>query len=323
MICSRLNYKNCRAIFPNTLVIRKIQICCKLLKFFDKNRFLDTCECIFGEDFHSYHDLIQSYTSFIDQLLTQITPLSLKFNQWWSFKPNSLLRKYLLEHEITLEIFFTFDALSNALNHLFDLRNLAQENNKDIIVLDSPLQLCFQSFMIYKPFLYEACKHLIQRAPPEIETKLKNEKIFKHLSITCPKTIIYKDPTSLFYLYPPINKLMETGQHVFKWKELSLLFQDFCTSHPEHFSRQLDFMEVKKDSPWASFLPFHYFHIHQCEAILKRITKYLGRKSFATYSCPNFQKPLFPNLMFNEIISLIEDKIDEKILPQYNVNISL
>jgi hypothetical protein len=260
---------------------------------------------------------LHSYQGFIDQLLTQIHHISLKFNHWWSFKPNCALQKYLLEHEIILDEYFSSDALCNALYHLFDLKNLHHENNKDILVLTSSLQLCFESFLLYKPHLLESCKHLLVRAPCEIETQLKNDYILNNLNLECTKDIIYQDPSSIFYLYPQINKLMETGQHVFQWKELILLFQDFCTTQPAHFFHNSSFIYVKKNSPWSNLLPFQYFHIDQSEIILKQITKYLGRKPLSSFSCPYFQKPLFPNPIFNEILQFIEDKIDEEILPQF------
>lgn len=103
--------------------------------------FLDTCREIYGEDLLENHRILHSYQGFIDQLLTQIHHISLKFNHWWSFKPNCALQKYLLEHEIILDEYFSSDALCNALYHLFDLKNLHHENNKDILVLTSSLQL--------------------------------------------------------------------------------------------------------------------------------------------------------------------------------------
>ena len=253
----------------------------------------------------------------IEQILTQINQLSLKYNQWWMFKPESLLQKYLLEHQIILDKYFTADALCDALFHLFDLKKFEQKYNKEIVFLDDSLQLCFQTFIIYKPHIFESCGHLIQRAPLDVETKLKNENILKNLSVICSKDLVYTDPSSIFYLNPQVNKLMDTDQHVFKWSELVIIFKDFCTTQPEHFSRQLDFIKVKKNSLWLNLLPFRYFHIDQCETILKHITKYLGRKSFVTYSCPNLQKPLFPHLVFNEILKFVENKIDETILPKY------
>lgn len=257
------------------------------------------------------------YASFISQILSQIKELSYQFNHWWMLKPNSLLQKYLLEHQIILEKYFNADTLCNTLYQLFQSKKIEQPNNKDIVILDNSLQLCFQTFMIYKPHLFETCKHLIQRAPGDIETKLRNDSIYQNLSVNCSPDLIYQDPSSIFHLNPQVRKLMETHQHIFKWSELIGLLQDFCTTHPEHFSRQLEIIKVKKNSPWATLLPFKYFHIDQCGAILKSITLYLGRNPFVTYSCSNLQKRLFPNSMFNEVLKFVEDKIDETIVPPF------
>jgi hypothetical protein len=249
--------------------------------------------------------------------LTKIKKLAGKYAEWWTFSPQAPLEKYLVEHDISLPKYWCSDDLVKALNHLLIQKNMNLPHNQDIIMLDDTLQSCFQKNMLYKPHLFEMCKPQLVRAPADIEMKLKTETILKSLTIYCTKDLIYQDPSSVFYLNPHINKLMETDQYVYNWPELVLLFRKFLTNHPEHFSCHLNFVQINKHSPWASLLPFQYFHIDQCEIILKQITKYLGRKPFMTYHCPRFQKPLFPNPQFHKILKFIEDKIDETVLPQF------
>lgn len=241
------------------------------------------------------------------------------------FKPHSQLKNYLLEHFIVLEEYFTADTLCSALTNMSDFKNLIEDTNNDIIVLTPQLEIIFNTSIIFKPHLFEACLPEIIRAPDDTNRCLQEQNIKRHLSLfgsgnvaleKFGSSLIYKDQTSVFYLYHHVNKLMQTDKIVFSWSELLDLFKDFCTTDQANFTRKADtgIIEIKETSSIAHLVPFRYFHIEQCETILKKITKYLGRSSFNNYSCPYFKKRLFPNPMFNDIISFIEAEIDETIM---------
>jgi hypothetical protein len=241
------------------------------------------------------------------------------------FKPNSQLKNYLLENHIVLDEYFTADTICSALTKMSGFKNLIEDTNNNIIVLTPKLEIIFNMSIIYKPHLFEACLPEIIRAPDDTNRCLREQNIKRNLSLLGSGTVenenfgsslIYLDQTSVFYLYHHVKKLMQTHKIVFPWPELLDIFTDFCTTDQANFTRKAntDIIEIKETSSIAHLVPFKYFHIEQCETILKRITKYLGRSPFHTYSCPYFKKKLFPNPMFDDVISFVEAKIDETIM---------
>lgn len=206
--------------------------------------------------------------------------------------------------------------LCKVLKELFE--KFEQTKNPEIIILNAELQIVFNSFIIYIPKLFETLLPQLESVPDEIRKTLQRNNVFKNLTLYYPKNIIYQDSTSVFYLVHQINKCMKTNNFSFNWMELCSMWLDFCTTNQENFIRQGDIIQIKENSPMSTLLPFKYFHIDQCEHILKSITKYLGRKNFSTYICPYLNKKLFTDQNFNTILSFIEDKIDDFILPGFS-----
>lgn len=278
---------------------------------------IELCTEIHGPDLCDHHSILHTYREFITQLNKRIHVLSLEYCHWYSFKNNSLLKQYLLEHNTYLDETFTSKTLCNTMLDLFAYKNLEQTQNHEIYVLDSKLQTVLNSYMVYKPNMLEICMPQLQKVSNEVQLQLEKKHVFQDLFVFCPKTIIYQDPTSVFFLYHPINKLMRYHTFIHTWKDLVLLFLDFCSTNQENFTRNLDFIEIRDNSPMSNLLPFKYFHIDQCEMIVKQLSMYLGRQSLSTYSCPYFKKPLFPNQSFNTVIQFVENKMEETILPQF------
>ena len=285
--------------------------------------FLDSCRAIHGQDFMDHHNVVLIYRDFIIQLKKEIQNLSGRFHHWYQFKRDSSLKSYLLEHHIILDAYFTPTDLCDVLTDLFQVNNLDQNRNPDIYILNSELQLILNSYIAYKPRVLELCMPHLLKATDEVQIQLQQKHVQQNILVFCPKNIIYQDPTAVFYLYHQVNQIMGQTRFVYTYQDLVNTFYDFCTTDQEHFSHTSDFIEVKDDSPIALLLPFKYFHIDQIESIVQKLSMYLGRKGFLTYSCPYFKKPLFPNQCFDKILKFIEDKMEETILPQFVPTVQL
>jgi len=234
------------------------------------------------------------------------------------FTDNSSLKILLEEHQIILDAFFTPATLCQVLKDLFIQQNLEQQENKDIIIIDSKMQKIFNVFFIFLPELFDYCMPHIEKVPHCINDTLKQNYIEKNLFVIVPENLIYDDPTAVFYLHHQVNTVMKTNKFCFNWNGLLQLFVDFATNNPEFFVRNGNILQIETKLPMSNVLPFKYFHIKQCEYILKKITKYLGRKSIITFMCPYSNTPLFQNSYFCKIIKYIEEKIDEHTLPSFS-----
>jgi hypothetical protein len=105
--------------------------------------------------------------------------------------------------------------------------------------------------------------------------------------IESPMDIIYKDPSSVFWLPPfldfAINK--STG-NVYSWNRLLFIFTEFCLNNTDFFTRHSDsIISINENTFLTSLFGFKYFHLSQIETILKKAAKFLGRKNSIIQNC--------------------------------------
>jgi len=194
------------------------------------------------------------------------------------------------------------------------------KDNSKVIVPDTKLQECLNSWFIFTDEIYTLCLPHITIASDEHSFLLTHKAISENLHLETPIDLIYKDPSSLFWLHPDLNWSMNSEKIIWSWKELCNRFLDFCTSNTNHFTRVGLFFFVKKSSPLASILKFEYFHEEQIETILKKLTKFLGKHknlencSQLKFSCSNKFIFRFIELYINNY---------NQLLPEHNLYIDI
>lgn len=228
------------------------------------------------------------YVEFIERdLLPELNFLAEKYATWWTFKPFSPLKSYLNDREITLDEYFCLDEIKEQVLNV--LKNANQYYNKDVIVLmDEEQQMVFDSWFIFLPDIVEEylMPHVIA-APAEISNALQNKHMAANFYIDSPIDIIYKDPSSVFWLLPSIDLIINksTG-NVFFWNRLLFMFTDFCLNNKDYFTRHSDtILSINENTFLTSLFSFKYFHLSQIENMLKKITKFLGKKNGIIQSC--------------------------------------
>jgi hypothetical protein len=299
-----------------------------ILILYDIFSFSDDCECN-SNDFPDNDDnLLRMYTNFIDHnLLPEMQYLSNKYNIWWTFKQNSSLNNYLEKQGYSMNKYFYPEELVNVLKDIFRTNNLEEVGNEQLIILDNDLQILFNSWILHLPNLTNYCLAHVEMAPYDISLKLQNKHMALDYYVKSPMSIIYNDPTSQFCLHPIVNFMMNKNKQVtFNWNELLDLFINFCTNNLTLFTPFNDsFYGVNANSPLRFIFKFKYFHISQCEEILKSLTKFLGR----TNSLKDVCKYLHFNNYFistdGNVLTFIDDVINNNhnISPQFHYNIHL
>jgi len=231
-----------------------------------------------------------------------LTTLLKKYDTWWSFKSNSLLKTYLEDQGIYLQRYFCPQDLCDAIIHVAQLQSMIDPGNSNFIVLDSTLHECFKSCILYIPELSEYCQNHVTEASVDLVTELQNNAILNDLHIETPSNIIFNDPSSQFWLHPEINTLLNHAQVTYTWKELNSIFIDFCTTNKTYFTRVNDCIyQINSSSKLYDIFKFKYFHLSQVEDILKKVTLFLGKKNTLRTSCSLFQTTLKDNSFFQNL----------------------
>ena len=213
--------------------------------------------------------------------------LAAKYASWWTFKPSSPLKLYLSEREIYLDEYFGLDELQEKVMTV--LKSAVQYSNSDVIVLiDEEQQMAFDSWYIFVPDIIK--DHLMSQvvaAPHEISNDLQNKHMAENFYIDSPMDLIYKDPTSVFWLPPVIDFAMnQSTGNVYSWNKLLFMFTEFCLNNTNYFTRHSDsIISINDNTFLTSVFDFKYFHLSQIETILKKVTKFLGRKKGMIQSC--------------------------------------
>jgi hypothetical protein len=228
------------------------------------------------------------YVNFIEkELLPELNLLATKYASWWTFKPSSLLKSYLNDREIVLNEYFCLDELQEQVEHV--LRNGAQYYNSDVILLmDEEQQKVFDAWCIYVPDIIKdnLMDHVVA-APDKISKALQNKHMTENFYIDSPMDIIYQDPSSVFWLPPLIDfAINKSTGNVYSWNRLIFMFTEFCLNNNDYFTRYSDtIICINENTCLTSLFGFKYFHLSQIETILKKVTKFLGRKNGIIQNC--------------------------------------
>jgi hypothetical protein len=153
-------------------------------------------------------------------------------------------------------------------------------------------------------------------APINISNSLQNKHIANEFYVDSPTDLLYKDSSSVFWLTPVVDlALHKSTGNISAWKTLLSEFTDFCLNNLNFFTRHSDtIIEVNDNTSLSTLFDFKYFHVSQIESILKKITKFLGRKNGFLQSCPFLTHYLFYKQKsfnsFNDVIAFIDDVIN-------------
>jgi hypothetical protein len=248
--------------------------------------------------------------------LPELNVLAAKYAKWWTFKPFSLLKLYLNEREIVLDEYFSLDELQEK---VFDvLKNSFQYFNSDVIVLmDEEQQKLFDSWYFFVPDIVK--DHLmahIVAAPEEISKDLQNKHMTENFYVESPMDIIYKDPSSVFWIPPYIDfAINKSTGNVYSWNRLLFLFTEFCLNNTEYFTRHSEnIIGINENTFLTSVFNFKYFHLSQIEKILKKVTKFLGRKNSMIQNCHFIRHTPLVNVASNKnqpnVFTFIDDIIN-------------
>ena len=234
-----------------------------------------------------------------EQVIPELISLQKKFSTWWSFKANSTLQDYLEHHHnIYLDTYFCPDDLFNAIFTLAKHNNMFEVGNTNIIIPDIKMQQCFKTWIIYTSDILTHCAEHVTPVSIEKTELLQNKAISSNYYVKTPTDIIYHDLSSMFWLHPTVNYIMNDNKKpMYSWTELNTLFLDFCTTNKKHFTRCDDSsFFINSSSELASLFKFKFFHHNQIEDILKQITKYLGKTNTFKNSCKFINSDFFQNI---------------------------
>lgn len=196
------------------------------------------------------------------------------------------------------------------------LSNMVEPGNTNIVNLDEDLQIVFDTWQIYMPNLMQ--KHILPHviaAPQEIADEMTNKIMTREFHVETPYNILYKDPTSLFWIHPVIDFMIHKSTGNTKsWKKTVDMFVTFC-SNPNFFIRSGDFVHILPNTPLVNLFAFKFFHVSQIEQILTDMTKFLGRKNGIYQSCPSLKYNYkFSNIAsfskYNNIFTWIDDIVN-------------
>jgi hypothetical protein len=278
---------------------------------------LDQCQICDANGGAAQESITHMYTDFIkNKLLPELTLLATKYATWWTFKPDSLLKSYLDDREINLDKYFRPQEL---LKHVLNvLKKETQFSNNNVIVLmDEEQQRVFDSWFIFVPdiILTHLLTH-VTTASSEIADSLQNKHMIADFYIDSPTDIIYKDPSSVFWLTPVVDfAINESTGNVYSWKKLLFIFSDFCLNNKHFFTRHSEtIIGINDNTSITNLFDFRYFHISQIENILKQITKFLGRKNNMIKNCHflkhNQSFKVASNNKYTNVFNFIDDVIN-------------
>ena len=209
-----------------------------------------------------------------------------KYSVWWHFKPNSLLKIFLeREDQFTKEFFCPEEILQVVMEVIERKTPYQNSGNNNILYLNNELQRIFNTWIIYVPELIDCIMQQIEVMDMDA---LQSKYIAQELYLPSPTQLIYKDETSLFWLHPVVNYMLNENKfHTYSWNTLLNKFIEFCTTNTTCFTQINDtLISINDNTPLTPLFKFQLFHVSQCEALLKQITKYLGRQNTIATACP-------------------------------------
>jgi len=272
-------------------------------------KYYVSADCVHALD-STRNSLLKTTTHFIKTaVLPPLEEMVQKYSAWYSFYPPSELKKFLAGQNIHFDRHFCMQELIDQLTQIIYAQNMYQNGNENVIILNPMLQLIFNETTLYVPNLKNyLLPHLIV-ASPELSIHLQNQQIHHELYIESPKELIYKDPSSTFWCHPLLDVAMHncTG-NTYSWHHLLANFIEFCSSNTIYFQNHDEkFVFIKENTPISALFSFQYFHLTQCEEMLMKVTKFLGRKNNLTQMCPDLKY----NSMFSNLFT--HSKYDEAI----------
>ena len=244
-------------------------------------------------------------------VLPELNHLTSKFKSWYTFKPNSTLYNYFINNnKVRLDTYFCLEDLIYMSNTFFERNYMLDSSNQNIIILDNDLKSILNADIIFKPDFVKYCMPHLNNVE-SIVPELQNENIFNNLYIESPCNIIYNDPSSLFWLHPTLNFMLNKNiKYVYSWKELHALFTKFLKNPNNQIKNHNNSMySINVDSIFANIFKFKFFHESQISYILKQVTKYLGRtNTLQSILCPQFH--INTNPSFVTTFHILEDIIN-------------
>jgi hypothetical protein len=230
------------------------------------------------------------YNKFLNlSVIPKLIKLCIKYEQFYTFKKDSHLQLYFKNNNIKIKKYFILQEIINKLLSSTKTKLMTETNNKNLIILNAELQLCFLRQFLFIPELNECLKKHIEPINNNTTNRLTQKKIYQKFKIKWPKDLIYNDTSSLFIIRPQYFILFPyLPKSIFSWKELVSIFSDICFTNRSLFKRvdEETFIIVKTEILFL--FGFQYFNINQIEDILINMVIYIGKtKSLITY-CKNF-----------------------------------
>jgi hypothetical protein len=207
--------------------------------------------------------------------------------EYWIFKPESTLYKYIKENKYVMSLYFKPTELITIVETIAQTNGLYDPGNLDIIILNKDLQLCFNAWSIFKPYLYSHCLSHVNLASDEKINEIRNHALSSEFYLDSPVDIIYNDPTSLFWISPMLNSYIYNNKKIiYTWKELCTQFMQFVTTQHSDFScLDNNIYCIQKNSILVQIFKFSHFHKSQIPYILKQFTKFLGKSNTLLTLC--------------------------------------
>lgn len=238
-------------------------------------------------------NLPRLYIEFLQHnVLPVAEDMNSKYEEWWYFKPDSLLKKYLEKKEIVLDDYFLPSALWNTVIR-FVMKNdmIDPDNHKCIRLTDSNLRQCFKNIEnIYLPELKQHLQcHVNILSDDSVRYQLQKNVIINDITIETPKDIIFQSPFSKFWVIPELNMLFnERKKRTYLWSEINDLFRNLCYNNPLQIKPvQNNFFKICSNSVLYSVFNFDTFHESQIPHILERCTLFMGQSKNIQNFCPN------------------------------------
>ncbi len=188
---------------------------------------------------------------------------------WWRFHPNSTLAKYIHELGYSLKDNFRPIELINIIENIAESHQLYDKQNSDYIIPNKQLYRCLLSMRVSKKKLYKYCL-------PHVFVTEENQ---LHFSLLYPSKLIYKDPSSLFWVNPSIGSAINpTALLTYTWQSLCSAFISFV-SHPDNHLASVNMKKfyLKPDTILTKELKCSVIDTDNIQPILSKFVKFLGK----------------------------------------------
>lgn len=254
-------------------------------------------------------NLVLEYLTFLQlTLVPELQTFVHEQCEWWSFKPTSTLAQYINSLEYSLELSFRPVELFNIIKNIADSHHMFALHDSELIIPNKSLYRCLLSWHIPVKKLYKYCL-------PHIWIVGKN---YKHFSLKSPSTLLYQDPSSVFWLHPTINNVISKNKKItYSWRELCHLFATFiCTNQVVTFNRNRIYL--KPNSFLCKELKLKYIEKTHIPTVLSFVTKFLGKSHNLLSLCKDlkFEDPLALDNFVKFIENLIVFNVD--VTPEFS-----